>query len=288
MVKLFLLKLTMPTFKEKKNLYYCSLALKDGGETGAEQSDRIRSDWRAKLSADFEANAVAQARGQQWVARSKRHDAKVHRAERHWMGTYNVEKEDVKEAIVEKSWRVTPGSGSTDTNGWRDDALWDRNGTRFEDHREVRGALDGDDGAVDGDDENGLEAVTTSDESRSSSEDEDGEDGDEVKPFHGSKYLSGSCGLDPAFVAVKSDDGTFKIAATVLQDLGYQVPVSSLANEFGDCLEDNQEPETDDGNENELCDFCRPRAQACCMKCLMGRSSKKVTRIGGNIFGFAD
>eukprot|EP00405_Crypthecodinium_cohnii_P012250 CAMPEP_0206441578 /NCGR_PEP_ID=MMETSP0324_2-20121206/13357_1 /ASSEMBLY_ACC=CAM_ASM_000836 /TAXON_ID=2866 /ORGANISM="Crypthecodinium cohnii, Strain Seligo" /LENGTH=896 /DNA_ID=CAMNT_0053909351 /DNA_START=69 /DNA_END=2759 /DNA_ORIENTATION=- len=44
--------------------------------------------------------------------------------------------------------------------------------------------------------------------------------------------------------------------------------------------------EMDSDEEKELCDFCKRQGKACCMRCLLGKGSKKVQRISGNIHGF--
>lgn len=45
-------------------------------------------------------------------------------------------------------------------------------------------------------------------------------------------------------------------------------------------VEDEDAPE-------DLCSFCKPKGTPCCMKCLMGKGSKKIIQLNGRIHGFA-
>jgi hypothetical protein len=50
-----------------------------------------------------------------------------------------------------------------------------------------------------------------------------------------------------------------------------------------------EEVDDDDEEPVELCSFCKPKGCPCCLKCLLGKGSKKIVKIGGegNIHGFA-
>eukprot|EP00434_Breviolum_minutum_P003120 symbB.v1.2.002746.t1/scaffold146.1/size298692/27 len=53
-----------------------------------------------------------------------------------------------------------------------------------------------------------------------------------------------------------------------------------------DTISESQKEDEEDTS-IELCDFCKKENKPCCMKCLLGRSSKKVAQIRGNIHGFS-
>ena len=71
------------------------------------------------------------------------------------------------------------------------------------------------------------------------------------------------------------------LARSILEDLGFQNP-----NLNGISSEPNERE--DDEEEKELCDFCRPHGRPCCMKCLIGKGSKRIVNIRGNVHGFGN
>ena len=65
----------------------------------------------------------------------------------------------------------------------------------------------------------------------------------------------------------------------LLKTLVYQEMVQNPKDE-------NFNEEEEDEEDKELCSFCKPKGFPCCMKCLIGKGSKKITK-HGNFHGFS-
>merc|ERR1712129_211163 len=49
----------------------------------------------------------------------------------------------------------------------------------------------------------------------------------------------------------------------------------------------NTESDSDSDEPRELCDFCKSFGKPCCLKCLLGRGSRQISNVHGNVYGFA-
>ena len=82
----------------------------------------------------------------------------------------------------------------------------------------------------------------------------------------------------------------------IVNESGESTPTAADLEEFykqdkenleGDLADDNSTSESEE--EKELCDFCKKSGTPRCIKCLLGKSSKKIKKMGAaeNIYGFS-
>lgn len=81
-----------------------------------------------------------------------------------------------------------------------------------------------------------------------------------------------------------------ELLAAFLAEAGVQASdaqVAALVQSSGEMGVDGDAADEDEDVVEELCRFCKPKGTACCLKCLLGKGSKKVVNFGGNKHGFA-